>query len=113
MAEDTIGLPADGPGKKLDTFRYTHTTSGAVHRERPQIAGIGEDDVCVVTDTDPGASDRCGRPLPARPRLRIPTGQARSDENARGIAELFALKVLDHRPCSTSGVVELKHPRNH
>jgi hypothetical protein len=40
----------------LDTELVT-VAGESVHRERDQIAGVGADDIAVVTDTDPSGSD--------------------------------------------------------
>src|ERR1043165_7298071 len=56
MSDSSIQLPADGPGKRLDTEALT-VGSDTVHRERNQVAGAAADDIAVVTDAEPGASD--------------------------------------------------------
>ena len=59
MPENKLVLPDDSSevGEALDVFKYTHTTQGDVNRERWQQAGFGEDDIVVVTDTDPSPTD--------------------------------------------------------
>lgn len=52
MSNSIIQLPTDGVGKKLDTEQLT-VGANTVQRERDQIAGVGADDIAVVTDTDP------------------------------------------------------------
>lgn len=56
MANSFIQLPADGAGKKLDTEQLT-VGANTVERQRDRIAGAGADDLAVVTDGDPSASD--------------------------------------------------------
>ena len=51
MSDQTIGLPVDGPGKKLDTEELVVSTV-TVQRERPRLAGGG------ATDLVDGASNR-------------------------------------------------------
>jgi hypothetical protein len=52
VANSTIQLPVDGAGKKLDTEQLT-VGANTVERERNQVAGVGADDIAVVTDSDP------------------------------------------------------------
>ncbi len=56
MADAFIGLPVDGAGKKLDTEELTVGVN-LVHRERNQLAGVDDDDIAVVTDTDAAGTD--------------------------------------------------------
>ncbi len=56
MADSTIGLPADGPGKKIDAESLT-VAATTVHRERMQLAGAADVEIAVVKNTDPSATD--------------------------------------------------------
>lgn len=56
MGDSSIGLPADGPGKKLDTEQLT-TGAGTVERERMQVAGAAAGEILRVVDTDPAGTD--------------------------------------------------------
>ncbi len=56
MANATIGLPSDGAGKKIDSESLL-VDGVLVHRERDQVGGAGDDDIAVVTDTDPLVSE--------------------------------------------------------
>ncbi len=56
MADQTIGLPVDGVGKKLDTEELT-VASVTVQRERNQVAGAGDVEIARVVNTDPSGTD--------------------------------------------------------
>lgn len=56
MPDSSIGLPLDGPGKKVDTESVT-TGAGAVERERHQFAGAGATEICRVLSSDPASAD--------------------------------------------------------
>lgn len=56
MSDSYVQLPTDGAGKKLDTEQLT-VNSETVQRERDQLAGVGDDDIAVVTDTDPSGTE--------------------------------------------------------
>ncbi len=56
MADQFIGLPVDGIGKKLDTEELT-VGSNTVQRERNQIAGASALEIAEVANTDPGSTD--------------------------------------------------------
>ena len=56
MADGTIGLPLDGPGKKLDTEQLVVSTE-TVQRERMQVAGKADVEIAEVRQTDPTALD--------------------------------------------------------
>ncbi len=55
MADQTIGLPFDGIGKKIDTEELSFS-SVTVQRERMQIAGVLATEIAAVLATDPAAS---------------------------------------------------------
>jgi hypothetical protein len=52
MADQTIGLPVDGIGKKIDTEELL-VSSVTVQRERNQLAGKADTEICDVKATDP------------------------------------------------------------
>lgn len=56
MADGTIGIPVDGPGKKLDTEQLVVGVN-TVQRERMQIAGANALEIARVLATDPAAAD--------------------------------------------------------
>jgi hypothetical protein len=56
MADQTIGLPVDGVGKKLDTEELL-VSAITVQRERNQIAGALAAEIAAVLDTDPAGTD--------------------------------------------------------
>lgn len=56
MADSSIGLPADGPGKKLDTESLL-VSAVLVQRERMQIAGASALEISRVLNTDPAGTD--------------------------------------------------------
>lgn len=66
MADGTIGLPADGPGKKLDTEQLS-VGGNTVQRERMQIAGAADTEVARIVSDDPSPTDYglVVRPLPS------------------------------------------------
>ncbi len=55
MSDGTVGLPTDGPGKKLDTEQLT-VSGETVQRERLQIAGAIDVEIASVKNSDPAAS---------------------------------------------------------
>lgn len=75
MADQFIRLPADGAGKRLDTEELT-VNSQTVQRERMQVTGAAADDIAIVVDTDPGATDH-GLVIrdapPTNPKLDTPS----------------------------------------
>ncbi len=56
MADQTIGLPVDGVGKKLDTEELL-VSSVTVQRERNQLAGALAAEIAAVLNTDPTGTD--------------------------------------------------------
>ncbi len=56
MSDQFIGLPVDGPGKKLDTEELT-VGANTVQRERNQLAGVGDDEVARIKDTEALGTD--------------------------------------------------------
>ena len=54
MSDQTIGLPVDGVGKKIDTEELT-VSSVTVQRERMQIAGALDTEIAAILASDPGA----------------------------------------------------------
>ena len=56
MANQTIGLPVDDVGKKLDTEELL-VSAVTVQRERIQIAGAADIEIVRVLDTDPAGDD--------------------------------------------------------
>jgi hypothetical protein len=56
MADSFVQLPADGPGKKLDTDNLT-VGADSVHRERMQLAGDAAAAITKILNTDPTGSE--------------------------------------------------------
>lgn len=56
MADQVIQLPVDGVGKKLDTEELT-VSAQTVQRERNQLAGAADVEICRVVNSDPGVTD--------------------------------------------------------
>jgi hypothetical protein len=56
MSDQTIGLPVDGIGKKLDTEELL-VAATTVQRERNQIAGAADVEIARVLNTDPLSAD--------------------------------------------------------
>lgn len=56
MSDQSIGLPADGAGKKLDTEQLL-VAAVTVQRERMQITGAAAAEIARILNTDPAATD--------------------------------------------------------
>jgi hypothetical protein len=87
MADNSIVLPDDSAntGKELDTESLT-VSGTTVHRERHQLTGTADDDIAVITDTDPGATDHALVIRPAAP-LSIQSNAASSSATAAGASD--------------------------
>jgi len=57
VANAVIIIPPDSTGSLLDCTSLAVGANPVVLRERHQLAGAAADDLAVVTDTDPAASD--------------------------------------------------------
>ncbi len=124
MANATIGLPSDGAGKKIDSESLL-VDGVLVHRERDQVGGAGDDDIAVVTDTDPLVSEHglAVRPISlVSPQYSALTSAALADAAsvdldastipASTTGKLVAVTVASSVPCrweikSRDGGVEL------